>query len=63
LNQTNVVERTGIDRSTLAEIVSRLMRKGLLEGEGRISPSLNGHLNILCHLDPRAAEISPTTRK
>jgi DNA-binding MarR family transcriptional regulator len=31
LNQTNVVERTGIDRSTLAEIVSRLVRKGLLQ--------------------------------
>jgi MarR family transcriptional regulator, temperature-dependent positive regulator of motility len=31
LKQTNVVERTGIDRSTLAEIVSRLVRKGLLQ--------------------------------
>jgi DNA-binding MarR family transcriptional regulator len=30
LNQTELVERTGIDRSTLAEIIPRLLRKGLL---------------------------------
>jgi DNA-binding MarR family transcriptional regulator len=29
LRQTNLVERTGIDRSTLADIVRRLQRKGL----------------------------------
>jgi DNA-binding MarR family transcriptional regulator len=31
LNQTDVVQRTGIDRSTLTEIISRLLRKGLLQ--------------------------------
>ncbi len=31
LNQTEVVERTGVDRSTVAEIISRLIRKGLLQ--------------------------------
>jgi DNA-binding MarR family transcriptional regulator len=31
LNQTDVVERTGIDRSTVAEIVARLERKKLLQ--------------------------------
>jgi DNA-binding MarR family transcriptional regulator len=31
LSQTGLVERTGIDRSTLADIVRRLQRKGLLE--------------------------------
>lgn len=31
LNQTEAVERTGIDRSTLAEIIGRLVRKGLLQ--------------------------------
>jgi DNA-binding MarR family transcriptional regulator len=31
LSQTGIVERTGIDRSTLADIVRRLQRKGLLQ--------------------------------
>jgi MarR family transcriptional regulator, temperature-dependent positive regulator of motility len=31
LNQTEVVELTGIDRSTLGEILTRLVRKGLLQ--------------------------------
>ena len=30
LSQTGIVERTGIDRSTLADLVRRLQRKGLL---------------------------------
>jgi DNA-binding MarR family transcriptional regulator len=30
LSQTRIVERTGIDRSTLADIVQRLQKKGLL---------------------------------
>ena len=30
LSQTGIVERTGIDRSTLADIVRRLQKKGLL---------------------------------
>jgi DNA-binding MarR family transcriptional regulator len=30
LSQTGITERTGIDRSTLADIVHRLVRKGLL---------------------------------
>ena len=30
LSQTGIVERTGIDRSTLADIVRRLSKKGLL---------------------------------
>ena len=31
LSQTGLVERTGIDRSTLADIVSRMLKKGLLQ--------------------------------
>jgi DNA-binding MarR family transcriptional regulator len=31
LSQTGLVERTGVDRSTLADIVRRLQRKGLLQ--------------------------------
>jgi MarR family transcriptional regulator, temperature-dependent positive regulator of motility len=31
LSQTGIVERTGIDRSTLADLVRRLKKKGLLE--------------------------------
>jgi DNA-binding MarR family transcriptional regulator len=31
LSQTDLVERTGIDRSTLADIVKRLKEKGLLQ--------------------------------
>jgi MarR family transcriptional regulator, temperature-dependent positive regulator of motility len=31
LNQTELVERTGIDRSTVAEIIPRLLCKGLLQ--------------------------------
>jgi DNA-binding MarR family transcriptional regulator len=31
LSQTQVVERTGIDRSTLADIVRRMLKKGLLQ--------------------------------
>jgi len=31
LSQTGLVERTGIDRSTLADIVRRLQKKGLLQ--------------------------------
>lgn len=30
LSQTNLVERTGIDRSTLADIIRRMIKKGLL---------------------------------
>jgi DNA-binding MarR family transcriptional regulator len=31
LSQTGIVDRTGIDRSTLADLVARLRRKGLLQ--------------------------------
>ncbi len=31
LSQTNLVRQTGIDRSTLADIVRRMLRKGLLQ--------------------------------
>lgn len=31
LSQTQLVDRTGIDRSTLADIVRRMLRKGLLQ--------------------------------
>lgn len=31
LSQTRLVERTGIDRSTLADIVRRMLKKGLLQ--------------------------------
>jgi DNA-binding MarR family transcriptional regulator len=31
LSQTEIVDRTGIDRSTLADIVRRLQKKGLLQ--------------------------------
>jgi DNA-binding MarR family transcriptional regulator len=31
LSQTGLVDRTGIDRSTLADIVRRMLRKGLLQ--------------------------------
>lgn len=31
VSQTNLVDRTGIDRSTLADIVRRLLKKGLLQ--------------------------------
>lgn len=31
LSQTNLVDRTGIDRSTLADIIRRMMKKGLLQ--------------------------------
>ena len=30
LSQTNMVERTGIDRSTLADIIRRMLKKGLI---------------------------------
>jgi DNA-binding MarR family transcriptional regulator len=35
LNQTQLVERTGIDRSTLADIVRRMLKKGLLQRRRR----------------------------
>jgi DNA-binding MarR family transcriptional regulator len=31
LSQTDLVDRTGIDRSTLADIVRRMLKKGLLQ--------------------------------
>lgn len=31
LSQTNLVDRTGIDRSTLADVIRRMLRKGLLQ--------------------------------
>ncbi len=31
LSQTDLVDRTGVDRSTLADIVRRMLRKGLLQ--------------------------------
>ncbi len=36
LNQTDLVERTGIDRSTLADIIQRMLGKGLLSRERMI---------------------------
>ena len=30
LSQTNLVDRTGIDRSTLADIIRRMLKKGLI---------------------------------
>ena len=35
LNQTQLVEQTGIDRSTLADIVRRMLKKGLLQRRRR----------------------------
>jgi hypothetical protein len=40
LNQTDVVLRTGIDRATLSEIISRLLREGLLRRR-RLAPRLH----------------------
>ncbi len=34
-NQTQLVEQTGIDRSTLADIVRRMLKKGLLQRRRR----------------------------
>jgi DNA-binding MarR family transcriptional regulator len=31
LSQTSLIERTGIDRSTLADVVQRLLKKGLIQ--------------------------------
>ena len=31
LSQTDLVERTGIDRSTLADVIRRMIKKGLLQ--------------------------------
>lgn len=31
LSQTDIVERTGIDRSTLADIIRRMLKKGLIQ--------------------------------
>ena len=31
LSQTNLVDKTGIDRSTLADIIRRMLKKGLLQ--------------------------------
>lgn len=31
LSQTNLVDKTGIDRSTLADVVRRMLKKGLLQ--------------------------------
>jgi len=31
LSQTDLVERTGIDRSTLADIIRRMLKKGLIQ--------------------------------
>ena len=31
LNQTDLMERTGIDRSTMTDVISRLRRKGLIQ--------------------------------
>jgi MarR family transcriptional regulator, temperature-dependent positive regulator of motility len=31
LNQTQLVERTGIDRSTMADLIRRMLRKGILQ--------------------------------
>ncbi len=31
LSQTHLVERTGIDRSTLADVIRRMLKKGLLQ--------------------------------
>jgi DNA-binding MarR family transcriptional regulator len=31
LSQTNLVDRTGIDRSTLADIIRRMLKKGLIQ--------------------------------
>lgn len=44
LSQTDLVRATGIDRSTLAELVARMMTKGLLERE---RSATDGRANIV----------------
>jgi DNA-binding MarR family transcriptional regulator len=45
-NQNDLVRATGIDRSTLAELVSRMLSKGLLERE---RSTTDARANAVCH--------------
>lgn len=78
ISQTRLVEETGIDRSTLANVVARLVSKGLLNrkrtrSDGRTNAlqlSVNGH-NALRAVHPGAlrtdervlAALSPLQRR
>jgi DNA-binding MarR family transcriptional regulator len=58
LSQTGIVNRTGVDRSTLADIVRRLTRKGLLQ---RRRTKEDAH--ALCReVDGRRPCVSPNRR-
>ena len=49
LSQTNLVEKTGIDRSTLADIVRRMLKKGLLSAP----PHQRRRPRLCCQADRR----------
>lgn len=64
INQTQIVHKTGIDRSTLADIVKRMLRKGLLERRRRKDDARAYALrlsdagrNLLVAVAPLAAEV------
>jgi DNA-binding MarR family transcriptional regulator len=64
ISQTGLVEQTGVDRSTLADIVRRLVKKGLLQRKRtrrdarmyavRLTPK--GH-SLLSHIKPVAGRV------
>ena len=60
LTQTDLVRSTGIDRSTLADMVARMISKGLLERE---RSSLDARANTVSLTDAGRAELSDAKPK
>ncbi|MBX9925872.1 MAG: MarR family transcriptional regulator [Hyphomicrobiaceae bacterium] len=64
LSQTSLVERTGIDRSTLADIIRRLLKKGLIQRRRTKEDArayavrlTDAGTRTLKHLDPLARRV------
>jgi DNA-binding MarR family transcriptional regulator len=60
LTQTDLVKATGIDRSTLADMVARMIAKGLLERE---RSSLDARANTVRLTEQGRAELDASTPK
>jgi len=60
LTQADLVRATGIDRSTLADLVARMIAKGLLERE---RSSLDGRANTVRLTEQGRAELDAATPK
>jgi DNA-binding MarR family transcriptional regulator len=63
LSQTGIVERTGIDRSTLADIVRRLSKKGLLQRRRTKDDARTYAVKLTAEGEKLLRRVGPLTKK